>query len=107
MRRISRVCLQGAQFQRFLSGSGLSQGENEISSKLYQALSASLVQVKDTSGGCGAFYSVLVVSERFKGKRLLEQHRMVKEALKEEVKDIHGLTIVTKVPLDSEQDESK
>lgn len=75
-----------------------SSSEQAIEAKLQQGLNASLVMVKDTSGGCGSFYSIMVVSEAFRGKRLIEQHRMVKSLLKDEVADIHGLTLETKVP---------
>ncbi|KAL0379174.1 UNVERIFIED_CONTAM: Fibrillin protein 5 [Sesamum radiatum] len=32
--------------------------------------------VVDTSGGCGASFSIEIVTEQFEGKRLLERHRM-------------------------------
>ncbi|KAG8383765.1 hypothetical protein BUALT_Bualt04G0047800 [Buddleja alternifolia] len=49
--------------------------------------------VIDTSGGCGASFSIEIVSEQFEGKRLLERHRMVNGALVEEMKQIHALSI--------------
>ncbi|KAI3451477.1 hypothetical protein Pfo_008142 [Paulownia fortunei] len=49
--------------------------------------------VIDTSGGCGASYTIEIVSEQFEGKRLLERHRMVNAALVEEMKQIHALSI--------------
>lgn len=50
-------------------------------------------EVIDTSGGCGASFMVSIVSDQFKGKRLLERHRMVNSALTEEMKEIHALSI--------------
>ncbi|KAL3527970.1 hypothetical protein ACH5RR_012626 [Cinchona calisaya] len=49
--------------------------------------------VVDVSGGCGAKFTVQIVSEQFEGKRLLERHRMVNAALTEEMKEIHALSI--------------
>ena len=56
------------------------------------------VSVRDISGGCGAMYEVYVCSNEFKGKRVVQQHRMITEILKEEVKNMHGLRIHTEVP---------
>ncbi|XP_073145638.1 protein BOLA2 isoform X3 [Henckelia pumila] len=50
-------------------------------------------EVVDISGGCGASFTVEIVSEQFVGKRLLERHRMVNTALAEEMKEIHALSI--------------
>ena len=69
-----------------------------IRQKLVDGCAASLVNVQDTSGGCGAFFSIYVVSPVFEGKRIIEQHRMVKDLLKEEVVQLHGLTIATATP---------
>ncbi|QHO35277.1 hypothetical protein DS421_9g274160 [Arachis hypogaea] len=52
-----------------------------------------LLEVIDTSGGCGASFVVEIVSEEFEGKRLLERHRMVNAALEEEMKEIHALSV--------------
>ncbi|XP_070030798.1 protein BOLA2 isoform X1 [Nicotiana sylvestris] len=50
-------------------------------------------EVIDTSGGCGAKFSIVIVTEQFEGKRLLERHRLVNGALAEEMKEIHALSI--------------
>lgn len=44
-----------------------------------QTLQASHVEVRDTSGGCGAMYHVVVVSPEFEGKPLIAQHKYVDE----------------------------
>ncbi|XP_045142516.1 bolA-like protein 3 [Echinops telfairi] len=49
-------------------------------------------------GGCGAMYEVHIESEDFKAKRPVQQHQMVNQALKEEIKGMHGLRIFTSVP---------
>ena len=48
--------------------------------------------------GCGAFFSIRVVSEEFQGKATLARHRLVKKLLAEEIADIHGLTLETLTP---------
>ncbi|KAM6221584.1 bolA-like protein 3 [Rhynchocyon petersi] len=59
---------------------------------------ATSVQVTDISGGCGAMYEIRIESEDFKEKRMVQQHQMVNQALKEEIKGMHGLRIFTSVP---------
>ena len=47
----------------------------------------------------GGHYRVYVVSARFSGRTLIARHRMVYEALAEQMKgDIHALSIVAKAP---------
>jgi stress-induced morphogen len=56
--------------------------------------SAPFVQeVLDTSGGCGASFDVSIVAQAFAGKALLARHRLVNDALKEEMAHIHALSI--------------
>ena len=59
---------------------------------------ATAIKVTDISGGCGALYEIQIESEEFKEKRTVQQHQMVKQALKEVVKGMHGLWIFTSVP---------
>jgi stress-induced morphogen len=54
--------------------------------------------VSDISGGCGSFFKVEVTSPCFEGKSLVQQHRMVHDALRQEIAEIHGITVVSKVP---------
>jgi len=56
------------------------------------------VEAEDLSDGCGSKFDVIVVSEAFKGKPLLAQQRMVNTALKEEIAQIHAITLKTKTP---------
>lgn len=47
----------------------------------------------------GGHYRVYVVSAKFSGRSLIARHRMVYEALAEQMKgDIHALSIVAKAP---------
>ncbi len=57
--------------------------------------------VVDVSGGCGAMYEVYVEAPDFKGKRMVKQHQMVQDALKSEIKEMHGLRVSTAVSCDS------
>ncbi|MBN3273730.1 BOLA3 protein, partial [Polyodon spathula] len=43
-------------------------------------------------------YEIHVESEEFKGKKTVQQHQLVNQALKEEIKAMHGLRIFTAVP---------
>lgn len=53
------------------------------------------VDVIDISHGCGDMFKVYVASSEFNGKTLIQQHRLIQQALKEDVKNWHGLTIET------------
>ena len=57
---------------------------------------ASKAVVQDISGGCGSMYKIEIESPLFRGKGLVAQHRMVKDALKAEIADMHGLTLHTR-----------
>mmetsp|Transcript_37660 Transcript_37660/g.45435 ORF Transcript_37660/g.45435 Transcript_37660/m.45435 type:complete len:87 (-) Transcript_37660:467-727(-) len=66
----------------------------DVRSALVQRLEATECEVEDTSGGCGSSFDVLLlVSQQFEGKKLLERHRLVNTALAEEMKTIHALSI--------------
>ncbi|CAA0834164.1 Protein BOLA2 [Striga hermonthica] len=67
--------------------------KEQLISTLNSKLNPSHLDVIDTSGGCGASFSIEIVSEQFEGKRLLERHRLVNAALVEEMKQIHALSI--------------
>jgi stress-induced morphogen len=65
---------------------------------LHQAFpEATEVLVEDRTGG-GDHFQVVVASPRFEGLPLLEQHRLVNDALAEPLRDgtIHELRIKTK-----------
>lgn len=56
------------------------------------------VLVRDVSGGCGSMYAIDIASDKFKGKGLLQQQRLVTKALGERVKEWHGVQIRTSLP---------
>jgi len=73
--------------------------ELTMSNTLREALGASThVEVEDISGGCGSMYKIEVESPAFKGKSMVNQHKMVTAALKVEIGGMHGLTITTRKP---------
>ncbi|XP_031561999.1 bolA-like protein 3 [Actinia tenebrosa] len=76
----------------------LTDAEKKLAEILASKIDATYIKVRDISGGCGAMYEISVESEVFKGRRMVQQHRMVNEALSEEVKGMHGLRINTSVP---------
>ncbi|ODQ78961.1 hypothetical protein BABINDRAFT_162047 [Babjeviella inositovora NRRL Y-12698] len=57
-----------------------------------ERLEANLVQVQDMSGGCGLAFAVIIVSPIFQGKNKLMRHRLVNNALKQEMNSIHAFT---------------
>ncbi|KAG6616175.1 bolA-like protein 3 isoform X2 [Phytophthora cinnamomi] len=81
-----------------------SEAEQAMHAALQTRLEAVHVKVTDVSGGCGSMFDIEVASAQFAGQSRVKQHRMVNEILKEEIKDMHGLTIRTMTP---EQFQSK
>ncbi|XP_050092899.1 bolA-like protein 3 isoform X2 [Anopheles aquasalis] len=55
------------------------------------------IVVTDMSGGCGSMYEISVETTEFKGLSTVKQHRLIAEALKNEIRDMHGLRIHTSI----------
>ncbi|XP_036149455.1 protein BOLA2-like [Monomorium pharaonis] len=72
--------------------------EEQIKDKVTEGLKALHVEVVDQSDGCGAKFSVVVVSDLFQGKPLLSRHRLVYGILEEELKTIHAISLTTLTP---------
>ncbi|WFD08009.1 hypothetical protein MVES1_003378 [Malassezia vespertilionis] len=53
------------------------------------------LQVEDISGGCGAFFAIMLTSHAFQGKSTIQAHRMVNKEIKDVIDDIHGLQLKT------------
>ncbi|XP_046898020.1 bolA-like protein 3 [Hypomesus transpacificus] len=105
MKSISRFIRQNQnifitkQLRRNLSSQ--TEGEVRIVQRLKEKFpSASSLKVVDISGGCGAMYEIHIESNEFKGKRTVQQHQLVNQALKDEIQGMHGLRIFTEVPQD-------
>ncbi|XP_026233411.1 bolA-like protein 3 [Anabas testudineus] len=93
----SNEVLISSQVNRFLSTQ--TDGEVRISKVLKEKFPlASSLKVVDISGGCGAMYEIHIESNEFKGKRTVQQHQLVNQALKDEIQGMHGLRIFTDVP---------
>jgi stress-induced morphogen len=58
-----------------------------------------IVEVQDLTGG-GDHYQAVVVSALFQGKRLLQQHQMVNQAVQAALAsgEVHALTLKTYLP---------
>ena len=51
--------------------------QDYLENKLKTAFEPIFLKVEDFSDGCGAKYNVLVVSEKFVGKSLLQRQRLI------------------------------
>ncbi|XP_037551649.1 bolA-like protein 3 [Nematolebias whitei] len=92
--RSSKVAVSG---HRCLSTQ--TDGEVRIAQVLKEKFPlASKLKVVDISGGCGAMYEIHIESSEFKGKRTVQQHQLVNQALKDEIQVMHGLRIFTDIP---------
>ncbi|CAN6665796.1 bolA-like protein 2 [Trichomonascus vanleenenianus] len=63
-----------------------------LDTAIRERIGATHVEVVDVSGGCGQAFEVVIVSPQFQGKNRLMRHRMVNNALKEEIAQIHAFT---------------
>jgi len=71
----------------------------EIRQMIEAALPGAAVEVFDETGG-GDHLRAVVVAPQFEGLARLDQHRLVKAAVKERFEDgaIHALSVKTQVP---------
>ncbi|KAH9397078.1 BolA-like protein [Tyrophagus putrescentiae] len=74
---------------------------DQLKGKLVDKLGATHVELEDVSDGCGAKFVAKIVSDRFEGLSLLEQHRLVNETLAEEMASIHSFRMKTLTPAKS------
>ncbi|VEU21616.1 DEKNAAC102563 [Brettanomyces naardenensis] len=65
---------------------------DHLSKTIKLRLQANEVEVQDMSGGCGQAFAVIIVSDIFRGKNKLTRHRMVNNALSDEISHIHAFT---------------
>lgn len=72
---------------------------DEISALVKSAIPDAEVSVEDFTG-TGDHFQVAVVSSAFQGKTLIDQHRLVQQALREALDDgrIHAVQIKTYTP---------
>ncbi|CAG2180125.1 unnamed protein product [Oppiella nova] len=73
--------------------------ETRISDILRQEFpKATEIVVNDISGGCGAMFEIHIQTSEFTGLNTVRQHLKVNHALKNEIKDMHGIRIYTSLP---------
>ncbi|XP_074414106.1 bolA-like protein 2 [Zonotrichia albicollis] len=70
----------------------------ELRLRLQERLQAEHVEVQDSPELCQGSFRVFVVSGIFRGLKTLQRHRLVNEALKEELSRIHALEQRTLTP---------
>ncbi len=69
----------------------------EIENLIKEALPDAKVEIKDLAGD-GNHYSATIISSKFLGKSMIEQHKMVYNSLKGKMgNELHALAIKTKV----------
>lgn len=70
----------------------------QITQRIREAIPDAQVTLRDLGGG--DHWGATVVSAAFAGKSLIEQHKMVKEPLKEWIRseEIHAFTLKTGTP---------
>ncbi|MBF0288879.1 MAG: BolA/IbaG family iron-sulfur metabolism protein [SAR324 cluster bacterium] len=79
--------------------------QKQIEAKLETAFSPTYLNVQNESSqhnvppGSESHFKVIVVSEQFEKKRLMEQHQQIHQVLKEELAGpVHALSIQTSCP---------
>lgn len=78
--------------------------QNQIERQLTASFNPSVLEVINESHmhhgppGRESHFKVTVVSEQFEGKRLIERHRIVNQALSTELPNIHALALHTLTP---------
>lgn len=85
------------RLSRFLKNWNPSPIQVRVETALYNQFGpTSKINVVDQSGGCGTAFAIEVHSEQFQNKRMLACHKLVKSALKQEMDEIHSVTLTTK-----------
>ena len=70
----------------------------EVKQMILAGLPDAQVEVEDMRG-TGDHFDILVVSEAFRGKSLIEQHKLIFSILESEMdKGIHAVQLKTRVP---------
>ncbi|MEM4408810.1 MAG: BolA/IbaG family iron-sulfur metabolism protein [Candidatus Caldarchaeum sp.] len=68
-------------------------------SEIKHAIEAAIPGAEASVSGDGHHFEAVVVSSEFEGKGLLERHRMVFDALREQMRErIHALSLKTYTP---------
>jgi len=70
----------------------------ELEQAIRDAFPVSHLEIEDQSSGCGESYSVLLVSDAFEKKTTLARHRLINEALKTQISEMHAFSQKTFTP---------
>lgn len=76
----------------------MNAAETQIWRRLAEDFSPERLVVRDVSGGCGSMYLIEVTADMFRGKRELQQQRMVLASIKDLREGWHGVQLRTYVP---------
>ena len=69
--------------------------KEEVEETIRRTLDPVHLEVNDTSNGCGTKFEVIIVSDMFENKSLLQRHRLVHDVLKLEIANMHAFSQVT------------
>ncbi|CBY39343.1 unnamed protein product [Oikopleura dioica] len=61
----------------------------------------------DDLGTCGTSYQVIIVSDIFEGKKTLEKHKIVNEALAEQISRLHAFSQKSYTPAQWEKKQAQ
>lgn len=70
--------------------------EEVIKKILIEQFKPRVLNVQDVSGGCGAMYNILLVSDQFNGQTPVKRHKAVLYALRAQVEKMHGISLLLK-----------
>ena len=71
----------------------------EVKARIGRAVACEVLEVLDTSSGCGRSFDVTVVSADFEGVPLVQRHRRINTLFEVELaSQIHALTLKTWTP---------
>ena len=77
---------------------------DELKAKLLaSALAPSVVEIVDTSDGCGSKFEAIIVSASFDGMALLDRQRVVNEVIGQDMESIHAFSMKTWTPAQHEK----
>lgn len=80
---------------------------NKVQDLIKKAIPEAYVSINDLVGD-GDHLQAIVVSQKFEGKSLLEQHQMILNPLRESLKaELHALTLKTYTPSQWEKTKGK
>ncbi|CAO1440263.1 unnamed protein product [Diamesa tonsa] len=69
--------------------------EQNLVAVLKKTFPEGVIKVQDVSGGCGAMFEIHIKAKDFLNLSMVKQHQMVNQALKQEIKEMHGVRIYT------------